>query len=112
MSTIPRLPPTLRRYGLQALALVLFGVAIWLRWPLDSVSEDGFVLLEALFGLACVLGPDEVVQYGSLRGQGYSSYTAREARTLEEADLVVLAGFLLLLDALTGLGEWLIWTWM
>lgn len=111
MPTPLRLPPTVRRYGLQALALVLFGFVVWRAWPLDSLTADGFVILEALFGLACLLGPDEVVQYGTLRGQGYSSYSAREARTFEDTDLMRVIGFLLLIDAISGLGKWLVWTW-
>lgn len=111
MSIRSKLSLFLRRYGLQALAIVMFGVLVWRQWPLDSLEEDAFVVIEALFGLACVLGPDEVVQYGSLRGQGYSSYTAREARTFEDADVIRSIGFVLLLDALTGFSKWLIGAW-
>ncbi|QDT70576.1 hypothetical protein MalM25_35250 [Planctomycetes bacterium MalM25] len=100
--------PTVRRYGLQTIGLALFGLAIVRQWPIDSLQDDGTTLFEALFGLACVLGPDEVVQYGSLRGQGYSSYTASEARTFEDADAVRVIGLVLLIDAHAGVGKRLI----
>ncbi len=111
MPILRRLPPTVRRYGLQAVALFLFALVVWRKWPIELVQDDFLGLLEGLFGLACVLGPDEVVYYGSLRGQGYSSYTGSEARTFEDTDLIRVVGFVLLLDALWGIGEWLIWSW-
>ncbi|QDV72193.1 hypothetical protein [Botrimarina mediterranea] len=103
--------PTLRLYGLPVLGMALFALAVWRRWPLNDLVGDGGVLLWALVGLACVVGPNEVVSMGTLRGGGYSSFTNAEARTFEDADVVRVIGFVILLDALAGVGRWLVWTW-
>ena len=105
------LVPTLRMYALPVVGWVLFACVVWRCWPLNDLVGDGGVLLYALMGLACVVGPNEIVSWGTLRGGGYSSLTSAEAQTFEDADVLRLIGFVILLDALAGVGRWLIWTW-
>lgn len=103
--------PTLKSLVWHAVAWPLFALIVWRQWPLDSLIDDGGTLVWALFGVVCVVGPDEVGEYFSLRGQGYSSYTGREARAITDIDVIRVAGVVILLDAWLGVGQWLIWTW-
>lgn len=100
--------PTLRTLVWPLAGLLLLAVVVWQIWPIEWLGGDGFTLVWALFGLACLIGPDEVVDYLSLRGQGYSSFTASEVRTLADDDLVRIVGTLILFDAVSGFSQWLI----
>ena len=93
---------TLKSLCWPAFAWSLFAVVVWHQWPLETLMGEGAVVLCALFGVACVVGPGDDVHYGSLRGQGYSSFTASEARTLSEGSAVRLVGVLLLVACLMG----------
>ncbi|MEO0530740.1 MAG: hypothetical protein AAF266_09230 [Planctomycetota bacterium] len=103
--------PNLRLYGLPALAACLFAVVVWRQLPIDSLVADIGTIVWGLLGFACVVGPNEVVSIYTLGGQGYSHMTNQESRTFEDADAVRLIGFVILLDALWGVGRWLVWTW-
>lgn len=103
--------PSLRFYALPAIALALFALVVWRQWPIDDLDSDGLMLLRALIGLVCVLGPNDVVYYSTLGGQGNPHMTYRESQTFEDADTVRLIGFVILLDVLWGVSQWLIWTW-
>ncbi|TWU00099.1 hypothetical protein Pla108_10430 [Botrimarina colliarenosi] len=111
MKTPAWLLPNLRLYGLPLVGLALFALVVWRQWPLDQLVADGGMIAWALVGLACVVGPNEFVSWYTLGGQGYSHMTHNEAQTFEDADAVRLIGFVILLDALLGVGRWLVWTW-
>lgn len=112
MKTPDWLLPTVRLYALPAVALGLYALVVWRVWPIGpSLVADVGTLAWGLLGFACVAAPNEVVSNLTLRGMGYSHFTAREARTFEDADAVRLVGFVIVLDALLGVGKWLVWNW-
>lgn len=99
------------RYGAPTCAALLMGLVVWRQWPLELSVDDIGTLVWAFFGLMCVAAPGEVTDLLSLRGGGYSSFTGREAAALRDDDVVQVFGLVILIDAISGWGKWLVWRW-
>ena len=90
-------------------AALLFVAVVWRQWPLSASTDDIGAIVYALVGLALVLSPDTLLSFWPI--SSHRQFSAREAALFGEDDVIRVIGLVVLFDALTGWGKWLVWTW-